>query len=365
MNPRAQSLTLRTAEPSRCSSPTVKAQELTHLIFGLPQVEEAERFLSDFGLDVVHRTASALYLRASAPTPYCYRIERRAGAGAGFIGFGLRVASNADLELLAGLPGASPIRPAEHPGGGNAVVLTDPSGFVVEAIHGQEEEDAFPHRAPLPLNFGREHTRINSPQRPPIAPPEVLKLGHVVLEVADFQATCGWYTRHFGFLPSDVQVLPDGSPAVVFMRLNLGDTPADHHTLALAQGIRPAFSHAAFEVVDADAVGMGQRVLRERGWKHAWGVGRHILGSQIFDYWNDPMGQKHEHYCDGDLFTEEVPMGVHPVSREAMSQWGPIMPRSFTAPAITPATVTALVRHVRRSPDLSLRKLFTLARLFG
>ena len=127
----------------------------------------------------------------------------------------------------------------------------------------------------------------------------------------------------------------------------------------------PAYSHSAYEVVDADAVGMGQRVLRERGWKHAWGIGRHILGSQIFDYWQDPWGAKHEHYCDGDLFTAEVPMGVHPVSREAMSQWGQAMPSTFTKPELTPANVAALIRNLRRSPDLIAAKLLTLARLFG
>ena len=50
------------------------------------------------------------------------------------------------------------------------------------------------------------------------------------------------------------------------------------------------YGHSSFEVVDADAVGMGQRVLLKRGWRHAWGIGRHILGSQIFDYWEDPWG---------------------------------------------------------------------------
>ena len=33
-------------------------------------------------------------------------------------------------------------------------------------------------------------------------------------------------------------------------------------------------------------------VLAARGYPHAWGVGRHILGSQIFDYWRDPFGHK-------------------------------------------------------------------------
>jgi hypothetical protein len=162
-----------------------------------------------------------------------------------------------------------------------------------------------------------------------------------------------------------VQVLPDGSPAVTFFRLDLGDTPADHHTLAMAQGFMPLYSHSAYEVVDADAVGMGQRVLRERGWKHAWGIGRHILGSQIFDYWSDPWGAKHEHYCDGDLFTADTPTGVHPVSREAMAQWGPQMPASFTKPKLTLHAIAALVRNLRRSPDLTFHKLVTLARLFG
>lgn len=149
------------------------------------------------------------------------------------------------------------------------------------------------------------------------------------------------------------------------MRLNLGEQPADHHTLALAQGFMPTYSHSAYEMVDVDALGMGQRVLRERGWKHAWGMGRHILGSQIFDYWQDPWGDKHEHYCDGDIFTENLRTGVHLVSREAMAQWGPPMPASFTKPKMSPANLLAMVRNLRRSPDLTLGKLITLARLFG
>jgi hypothetical protein len=206
---------------------------------------------------------------------------------------------------------------------------------------------------------------VNATVRAPAEPPEVLRLGHVVLEVADYQATAAWYTKHFGLIPSDVQILPDGSPAVTFFRLDLGSTPADHHTLAMVQGFAALFGHAAFEVVDADAVGMGQRVLRERGYTHAWGIGRHILGSQVFDYWCDPWGAKHEHYCDGDVFTAEVPTGISPVNREAMAQWGPRMPASFTTPSLSLKNIVAAVRSLRRSPDLTIRKLVTLARIFA
>jgi catechol 2,3-dioxygenase-like lactoylglutathione lyase family enzyme len=354
---------LRTPQPARHLDPTVEATALAYLIFERPDLDAAERFLCDFGLALGSRSEDTLYLRGTSPTPYCYRIERAKSAR--FVGFGLSVGSRAALDALSRLPGASPVQAAPHPGGGECVALTDPSGFIVEAIHGRHAADALPRRAPLSWNVGDVPRRINDTQRPPLAAPEVMKLGHLVLEAADFQATCAFYTQHFGFIPSDVQVLPDGSPAVVFLRLDLGDTPTDHHTLAIAQGFMPAYSHSAYELVDVDAVGIGQQVLRERGWKHAWGIGRHILGSQIFDYWQDPWGAKHEHYCDGDLFTAGVPMGVHPVSRDAMSQWGPAMPSTFTRPTLTPGNVAALIRNLRRSPDLSLKKLITLARLFG
>lgn len=354
---------LTTAQPARHFDPTTKASALAYLIFDRPDLEKAEQFLCDFGLQTVSRGDALLLLRGTGASQFCYVVRKAPKSR--FVGFGLQVDNRADLDALAKLPGASEAEPSTLPGGGYIVRLTDPSGFRVDAIWGQAPVSTLCHRPPLQFNSVDAAVRINGTQRPPECAPEVIRLGHVVLELADYQETCAWYTQHFGFIPSDVQVLPDGSPVVAFMRLDLGDKPADHHTLALAQGFLPTYSHSAFEVVDADAVGMGQRVLREKGWTHAWGIGRHILGSQIFDYWQDPWGDKHEHYCDGDLFTADEPAGVHAVSREAMAQWGPTMPRSFTKPRFTPASIAALFRNLRRSPDLTLSKLRTLAKIFA
>lgn len=354
---------LSTPQPRRHPSPTTKARRLAYLMFDRPQPAHAERFLKDFGLHTALKGDDEIYLRASDDNAFCYRIRKTDKAG--FAGFGFEVADRVALQALAQLPGASAIEDAPYPGGGQRVRLTDPSGFRVEAICGQQRIAPLPNREPLSFNFNRQAVRINDCQRPPVKAPDVLRLGHVVLEVADFQATSAWYTQHFGLIPSDVQVLPDGSPAVVFFRLDLGDTPADHHTLAMAQGFMPAYSHSAYELVDADAVGMGQRVMREKKWQHAWGIGRHILGSQIFDYWQDPWGAKHEHYCDGDLFTAERPMGVHPVSRHAMSQWGQVMPVSFTKPKFNLQAIRGLLHSLRHSPDVTVQKLKTLARIFS
>ena len=49
----------------------------------------------------------------------------------------------------------------------------------------------------------------------------------------------------------------------------------------------------------------------------------------------------------------------------AMAQWGQRMPKSFTKPTLGLASLRALLRNLRRSPDLSLRKLITLMRMFG
>ncbi|MDR3418488.1 MAG: VOC family protein [Nevskia sp.] len=356
-------LKLTTAQPARHPNPTTRARALAYLVFDRPDLAQAERFLTDFGLRTVSRSSELLFLRGTGAAPFCYVVRKAARAR--FAGFGLQVAGLADLEALARLPGASPVEVMSWPGGGSKVRLTDPSGFRVDAVTGQTPVEVLAHRPAAAYNCADAPVRVDDTVRLPPAPAEVMRLGHVVLELADYQATCAWYTQHFGFIPSDVQVLPDGSPAVAFMRLDLGPTPADHHTLALAQGFAAAYSHSAYEVVDADAVGMGQHLLRQKGWKHAWGIGRHILGSQIFDYWQDPWGDKHEHYCDGDLFTADQPTGIHAASRQGMSQWGPLMPRSFTKPHLTPANLAALVRNLRRSPDLTVAKLRTLAALFG
>src|SRR5690606_33665432 len=234
---------LTTSQPARHPAPTVKATRLAYLIWDRPDLEKAAAFLADFGLVEMARSEQTLYFRGTASAPFCYEV-RKADKSA-FVGFALEVASHEDLVALSALPGASSGQPLNKPGGGECVQLRDPSGFLVEAVYGQQAEDELPHRSALALNTVDELPRINGTQRAPVNVPEVIKLGHVVLELADFQATCGWYTRHFGFIPSDVQVLPDGSPAVVFMRLDLGDTPADHHTLALAQGFAAQYSHSA------------------------------------------------------------------------------------------------------------------------
>ncbi|OUL92954.1 glyoxalase, partial [Paraburkholderia hospita] len=96
------------------------------------------------------------------------------------------------------MPGASDVERSPLPGGGYVVRLTDPSGFRVDAIWGQAPAATLSHRPPLPFNSVDAAVRINGTQRPPEHAPEIIRLGHIVLELADYQDTCAWYAQHFG-----------------------------------------------------------------------------------------------------------------------------------------------------------------------
>ena len=144
-----------------------------------------------------------------------------------------------------------------------------------------------------------------------------------MLNVSDFRASERWYKDRFGFITSDeIAVSPEFSFGA-FMRCDRGDTPTDHHTLFLAQGPRgPGFNHAAFEVRDLDDLMAGHNHLAGAGHHQEWGVGRHILGSQVFDYWRD-------HWTDGDLCTAADGSNVTGVQELMGVQGGQAMPPTF------------------------------------
>ena len=332
-------------ELPRSRAPLVKADELVFVHFERPDLDKAERYLSDFGLVAVSRSSDGLFLSGAGTLPFFYRVTR--GHVARFRGLGLSVPAREDLQILSKAFG-QPIEESDAPGGGSVVRLRDPEGVEVDAMHGFARSDPSPLRPVIQHNSPNNIIRINDTQRPALEPPQVTKLGHLVLETPDFKRSVRWYMDTFGFIPSDVLCLPEGAPVGAFMRLDRGAVPTDHHTLFVATGLESKVDHVAFEVVDLDAVEMGQQVLMARRYRHAWGVGRHLLGSQIFDYWRDPWGQKHEHYADGDLFDASRPAGYHLMDRAGLYQWGPDLPDDFVDARLTPRRLWGLLRRAMK-----------------
>ena len=97
----------------------------------------------------------------------------------------------------------------------------------------------------------------------------------------------------------------------------------DHHTLFLVGAGESGFNHAAFEVEDWDSLMIGHDRLKQAEYEHRWGVGKHILGSQVFDYWRDPHGFSLEHFTDGDLFNVDSGSHLAPLDDLLNVLWGP------------------------------------------
>ena len=328
--------------PGRSKNPRIKVAGLAWLEFEKPDVERAGRFLADFGFTVVEQTPQELVLRGRQARAGCLVVRR--GPASRFAGATFAAAAREDLDRLARGTGGT----VTAHRGGHAVQLRDPSGFPVRVVHGIAELPALPGRAPLPLNFGPAPARVNAAQRPARRPAEVQRLGHVVLGTTRFQAALDWYLDTLGLIVSDFLYL-DGQrergPAMAFLRCDLGSTPADHHTLAMLLQPRTEYVHSAYQLTDLDEVAASGQYLRERGYRHAWGLGRHIQGSQIFDYWRDTDRLMFEHYADGDMFDSSMEPGWAPLSVSGLAQWGPKATAEFTG-ARDPATVLAAIKAI-------------------
>ncbi|MGL5838263.1 MAG: VOC family protein [Sphingorhabdus sp.] len=318
--------------------PLLKAVSLAWLRFERPDLDRQRRFLDDFGIRIAHRDSDNLYGRGTGPAPWFY--HARKGPKARFLGMGFELASENDLKIAAGFEAAGAIQPVEGPGGGQFVRVVNPDGVEVDFVWGRE-------KAKLE-NEGSDRSfpsvRANNSVRPPLEPAPVTALGHVVIQCTDFDRTIDWYMRHVGIIPSDAQVLADGSVNLAFCRLDLGDTPSDHHTLAIAGGIGSLYMHSAYDVPNADAVGQGQQVLKAGGWKHGWGIGRHYYGSQIFDYWRDPYGALMEHYTDGDKWDAHQPTRYSRFTRGSTWMWGQDQPKDFEG--VGPGAILMMLKNL-------------------
>jgi catechol 2,3-dioxygenase-like lactoylglutathione lyase family enzyme len=302
----------------------IRIEDVSHVAFRAPDLDQMARFLADFGLST-WREDGRLYGRGAGDAPFLHVTEL---GEPGFVAMGLRAASMDDLESLARAEGTV-LHDLDAPGGGAVLTLQDPDGFRVDVVAGQTPAAPDPLPGADGWNDAREKTRLRKPKRIDPAPAHVMRLGHCVLGVSDFRRSERWYKARFGFITSDeIAVSPDLSIGA-FLRCDRGDALTDHHTLFLLQN--PAgvgFHHAAFEVADVDDLMRGHERLGQGGWTPEWGVGRHLLGSQVFDYWRDPWGHTLEHWTDGDLFTAADGSRTASLKDLLAVQWGHARPHA-------------------------------------
>ncbi|RHZ58697.1 hypothetical protein CDV55_105243 [Aspergillus turcosus] len=317
---------------SASTTPKINLKRLAHIYYVHADLERANQFLCDFGFTIVQQTKDAIYYRGYGTEPFVYCAIR--GSENAFGGGAFAVESLADLELAAAtLPSATPIHDLDAPGGGKRVTFYDPiDNFPTHLVYGQTPvERSTPHPV---LAYNHPTTKNRQPgqfQRFEKGPAPVHKLGHFVLCVTNFAATFDFFTTRFNLKPSDVLHDDKGRDVGSFLHLDRVGEKVDHHCVLFFEGPKYHVHHSSYEVHDFDIQSLGHDWLLEKGYNQLWGVGRHILGSQIFDYWWDPSHFMMEHYADGDMVDDKTPINRGPLGNDMLHIWGPDTPPEWLA----------------------------------
>jgi catechol 2,3-dioxygenase-like lactoylglutathione lyase family enzyme len=207
---------------------------------------------------------------------------------------------------------------------GGALTVVDPHSQVTFRMEVAEPFVQAPVPAPTdnaPGSTVRHNARASGvfgTARPP------RRLGHLVIGTPDLTATRDFLVDGLGFKVSD-----DMSPIIAFLRCS-----TDHHNVALVESPVPLLQHYSWECDDVDHVGHAATALvRADPARHAWGFGRHYIGSNYYWYLNDPAGSFLELYSDMDIIDDDDAWereGRTPVGFEHVANsWGPDLPVEF------------------------------------
>jgi len=306
----------------------IKVADLAYGRLRAPDLDLEEQFLTEFGMVRAARTSNALYMRGTDPAHHIHVTEK---GEPGFVGFAYYAESPEDLERVAKAPGASGVEDIDEPGGGRRVRLREPNGYQIEVVHGIQKLDPIPAKRQA-LNLGTDSLRrAGELMRLPKGPSQVKRIGHGVMAAPDVGRTVQWFRETLGFICSD-DVYAGSQDNIIgsFNRCDRGDTFVDHHVFFCIRNERAGLNHLSFEVRDIDDVFMGHKHLAALGrYEHMWGIGRHLLGSQIYDYWSDPWGRVHEHWSDTDRLNVKNGSNLLSAEEGLISQWGEAPPEKF------------------------------------
>ncbi len=141
-----------------------------------------------------------------------------------------------------------------------------------------------------PRRGERAEVTVESAPRPP------RRLGHVVIGTPEIDKTREFFIDGLGFRLSD---------AVAGIAFFLRCSP-DHHNFLIQPGPVPYLNHYAFEHDDIDAVARAASLyVRAHPDAHIDGLGRHVVGGNVFWYMRDPSGTFFEFFADMDTIADD------------------------------------------------------------
>jgi hypothetical protein len=127
-----------------------------------------------------------------------------------YFGSAMEAATEADLERATKVPGASPIKSSDFPGGGKMVTIRDPDDVAFHVVYGYQTVPLGTAKRGADVynkaqRFDDEKPRRGQFQRLDKGPAEVFKLGHFGHISNDVGKISAWYMSHFNIRAMDIQ----------------------------------------------------------------------------------------------------------------------------------------------------------------
>lgn len=271
-------------------------QSLQHFALGVPDLKVGADFYSTFGLNMREGDSDLGFRCDGREHDEVILIEGGDSRKFHHLSFGTDDAGLAMLERSLKENNIERL-PPPYKGAPEGVWFRDPDGNLVN-VHRVDPAQQAREAAPA-VNRPGDVTRVNARGCPPFdmaARPR--RLGHMILFTPDVPRQMKFYTEALGMRLSDR--IADNYAA--FLR-TAGDS--DHHVLGLINSPAPGFHHASFEMASIDETEVAAKQLYGKGYKHAWGPGRHGVGSNYFHYFRDPWNGMAEYFFDIDYITAD------------------------------------------------------------
>jgi catechol 2,3-dioxygenase-like lactoylglutathione lyase family enzyme len=291
---------------------------LDHFALQVPDLDAASNFYMAFGLEV-RDEAGGLGLYTEGQAHRWGSIARGAGEKRlSYLSFGAfadDIEAFEDHIAAIGVPRIQP--PAGIDLGGIWIEGFD--GLPINIRAGEKSspnaKSRFESHSAGPAQRG---TVLNS-QAPRVHP---RRLAHLALFTTDVDGAIAFYEQTLGLRLSD-----RGGHAVAFLH---GAHGSDHHLLALVLSDHRGLHHVSWDVASVQEVGLGQAQMNKAGYTANWGLGRHVLGANYFNYIRDPWGSWSEYSADIDYIPADCdwPTGSY-LPEDAMFLWGPNPPAEF------------------------------------
>lgn len=284
---------------------------IAHGVFYVTDLERSKQFYVDWlGLNILHESQSALYLRGVEDREWTLKLELAPEAGIKHLAY--RVAGEADLEVLIAFAEAQklPWRWESEQDRPRLLRIQDRFGVPVAFYHESQK---------YPWLLQQYHLHRG---------PGLQRIDHINIVTPEVQAASEWYQRELGFRLSEYTEDDQKRIWAAWVHRRGGV-----HDVAFTNGTGPRLHHFAYWMPDALSIiktcdilaGAMQTDAIERG------PGRHGVSNAFFLYLRDPDGHRIELYTSDYITVDPdfVPIRWHLNDPRRQTLWGAKTPRSW------------------------------------